>query len=188
MAGTKAILDLFIVPGALIFVLHQQRDRRAGGLAFEHAGQDTDRIRLAALAGVLRGSRPPAVNIDLQIRLRQIQSRRAAVHHTTQRGAMTLPKTGYGEYPTEGIARHALVSPVPQFFRVQICRIQIFGLQHEYAPAAHRNPWPDKRQSRKSVQQSRFGIADLHDQDALILEMSSSRGKNRPYRIEAIDA
>src|ERR1700710_2253446 len=101
MSWAKAVFDLLVVAGALIFIVHEHRDRRAGGPAFEHAGQNPDRIGLAALTGVLRGSGPPTVYIDLQIRLGQIQSGRTAVHHATERGAMTLPKTGHGENPPE---------------------------------------------------------------------------------------
>src|SRR5580698_334970 len=108
MSGTKAVLDLLVVARTLILVFHQHCDRRAGGSALEHAGQDPNGIRLAALTRELRGTRPPTIHIDLHIPLRESKSRRAAVHDASQRGAMALPKTGYGEYPAEGIARHAL--------------------------------------------------------------------------------
>ena len=107
MPGAKPILDLLVVSRALIFVFHQQTDRRAGGLALEHAGQYAHRIRLAALAGELRGSRAPAVNIDLQIRFAERESGRAAVDDATERGAVTLPKAGYRKNPAKSITRHA---------------------------------------------------------------------------------
>jgi hypothetical protein len=54
----------------------------------------------------LRSARPPTVDIDLQIRFGQLKSRRTAVDHATERGTVTLAKTGYRENPAEGIARH----------------------------------------------------------------------------------
>jgi hypothetical protein len=60
-----------------------------------------------ALTGEFRGPWPAAVNIDLQFRFGNLETRRAAVHHATERRAVTLPKTGDRENPPESVARHA---------------------------------------------------------------------------------
>src|SRR3984885_13986072 len=107
MPGAKAVLDLLVVARTLIFVCNHERDRRTRGLAFEYARQDAHRIGLVALTGKFRGSGAAAIDIELQFCLRDLKSRRAAVHYATQRGAVALAKTGHGENSTEGITRHA---------------------------------------------------------------------------------
>src|SRR5437764_1332394 len=42
----EAVLDLAVILGALVLVLDQQADRRAGGQALEHAGEDLDPVGL----------------------------------------------------------------------------------------------------------------------------------------------
>ena len=107
MPGAKAVLDLLVVARTLIFVCNHERDRRTRGLAFEYARQDAHRIGLVALTGKFRGSGAAAIDIELQVRFRDLQSRRTTVHYATQRGAVALAKTGHGENPTESITRHA---------------------------------------------------------------------------------
>ncbi len=73
MAGAELVLDLGIVLRALVGVLDQQRDRRAGRhlhAAFRmrhHAGQDLHRIRLLALGGEARLAGAAAVEIALDL-------------------------------------------------------------------------------------------------------------------------
>src|SRR5206468_4226368 len=50
VAGTKGIGDVRVVLAARILIADQERDRRTGGSAFEHAGQNFDSVGLAALA------------------------------------------------------------------------------------------------------------------------------------------
>src|ERR1700689_4214654 len=90
VSGPEAILDLVVVARALILVLDQQSDRGSGGAALEHARQDTHRVALAPLARVLRGSGAPPINVGLQIRLAELEPRRAAVDHAPERGPVTL--------------------------------------------------------------------------------------------------
>src|SRR5258708_39037791 len=115
MTGAKTRLDLPVIARALILVRHQKADRRARGLAFEHARQDAHRVGLVALAGVLRRARAPALDVRLQVRLAQRQTRRAPVHHATECGAVALPKARHRKDATECIARHAL-SPFSTLF------------------------------------------------------------------------
>src|SRR6202012_3309565 len=61
-------------------------------------------------------------------------------------------------------------------------RIQIMRIQQKYASASHRNPRPHKWHARKRLEQRLLGVADLHDQDAVILEVGSRAGKNGPNR------
>ena len=182
MAGAKAILDFLVVARALIFVRDQQADRRARGPALEYAGQDAHRIGLAALAGELRGARAAPLDIGLQVRLAQLQARRAAIHDAAERRAMALPEARHREKPTEGIARHRRFS----------CRYAAADLPPatRIPAAAHRNLRPNKRHPRKGPQQRVFGIADLHDQDAIAARCRRAAAKiarteSRPSTPEA---
>src|SRR5690606_20573411 len=76
VARAIAILDLLVIARALILVLDQEADRRAGRPALEHAGQDPHAIRLAALRDETRLPRPAPVEILLDILLRQRQAGR----------------------------------------------------------------------------------------------------------------
>ena len=73
VAGAKLVLDVGIVLRALVGVLDQQRDRRAGrhlhaGLGMRHhAGQDLHRVRLLALRGEARLAGTAAIEIVLDV-------------------------------------------------------------------------------------------------------------------------
>src|SRR5690606_15663469 len=84
----------------------QQANRAAGGLAFEHAGEDFDFIRFLALGGMTAGTRLAAIQVALQILQRQLQPRRAAVDNSHQGRAMALASGGNGKQRAEGIAGH----------------------------------------------------------------------------------
>src|SRR6202012_3816160 len=75
MARTEAVLDLLVIARALILVLDQEADRRTGGPALEHAREDAHRIALAPLGRVLRGPRTATVDILLQVRLGEHETR-----------------------------------------------------------------------------------------------------------------
>ena len=68
VARTEAVLDLLVVARALIGVLDQQPDRRAGGASFEHAREDAHLIGLAPLARELRGAGATTIDIRLNVR------------------------------------------------------------------------------------------------------------------------
>ena len=69
MAGAKLLRDLAIVLAALVGVLDQQRDRRAGGPAFVDAAQDLHRVGLVALRDVAAGAGAAAVEVALDVGL-----------------------------------------------------------------------------------------------------------------------
>jgi hypothetical protein len=75
-----------VILRALVHVLDQQPDRRAGGFALEHAGQDARFVRFAALGGVAALAGPAAVQIGFANRpFGQRQAGRAAVHDRAER-------------------------------------------------------------------------------------------------------
>src|SRR5688500_3854332 len=97
VAGPETILDLLVVVRALIGVLDQHADGRAGGAALEHAGQDLHLVRLLALTGVTRGASAPPFQFRLNIRLRQLQPRRTAVDDAAERRPVAFAEAGDGE-------------------------------------------------------------------------------------------
>ena len=106
VSGPKAILDLLVVARALIFVLDQQTDRRAGRAAFEHARQDAHLIRLLALAGVARRAGAPAFEVRLDVLLRQLHARRTAVDDAAKRRPVAFAEGRDREQSAEGVAGH----------------------------------------------------------------------------------
>src|SRR5690606_31732039 len=95
--GAEAILDLVVVARTLIGVLDHHADRRAGGAALEHPRQDLHLIRLLALAGVPRRPGAPALELRLNVRLGQLQPRRATIDDAAERGPMAFAEGGDGE-------------------------------------------------------------------------------------------
>ena len=103
VAGTEQLRDIPVVPGALVDVLDEQPDGRARGPPLEDAGEDPDLVRLPALGRVPALSRAPAVQVPLQVRLAQLEPRRAAVHDGADRGAVALAEGSDGEKPADGV-------------------------------------------------------------------------------------
>src|SRR5687767_8157357 len=83
VAGTELVLDLAVVLAALILVLDYERDRRAGGLALEHAGQDLDLVILAPLGDETRLPGLALVEPGLDVGLGELDARWRAIDHAT---------------------------------------------------------------------------------------------------------
>ena len=90
-----------------------QRDRRAGGdlaagaLVLEHAGEDLHRVRLPALGDEAARARAAPVQPVLDVRGRQLQAGRAAVHDAAERRPMALAPGGDAEKMAERVVGHA---------------------------------------------------------------------------------
>ena len=82
------------------------------GFAFKHARQDFDDIGFPALRGVSGRAWFPAVEIVLQVGLRQSQSRRTAVNYATDGGAVTFAERGDGKQFSYRISRHINLEPL----------------------------------------------------------------------------
>ena len=107
MAGAEAVLDLAIVAGALVLVLDQERDRRAGGQPFVDAGKDADGIRLLPLRDQFRLAGAAAVEKGLDVGLGEREPRRAAIHHAADRRPVALAPGGDAEQVAEAVVGHA---------------------------------------------------------------------------------
>ena len=73
MARPVLLLDLPVVAGPHVLVLDHEADGRAEGLAFEDAGEDADGVGLLALGDEAALPGGPAVEIRLDVGLRQLQ-------------------------------------------------------------------------------------------------------------------
>src|SRR6516162_3715811 len=96
MAWSVFILDIRIIFRTGIDVIDEQTDRRAGGNLFaarlldKDAGKDLDRIWLLALRRVARLARAPAIEIRLNIRLGERNTRRTTINHAANRWPMAF--------------------------------------------------------------------------------------------------
>src|SRR6185312_851808 len=112
MAGAELVADLAIILGALVGVLDQQRDGRAGRdllvhpLVLKDAGENLHRIGFLPLGDELALPRPPLVQERLDIRLGQRDARRAAVDDAAQRDPVAFAEGGDAEQMAEAVVAH----------------------------------------------------------------------------------
>src|SRR5690606_11989452 len=114
VARTVAVLDLLVIVRALVDVLDQQADRRAGRFAFEHAREDTDAVRLATLRDEARLPGTPPIEILLNVLLGQRQTGRTAVDDATERRPVAFAEGRDRERLAERVARHVCSVPEPR--------------------------------------------------------------------------
>src|SRR5690606_10502969 len=107
VARPETVLDLVVVARALVDVLDQEAARGAGRHALEDPGQDLYGIGLAALRDEARLPRPPAVELLLDVVLRELEPRRTSVDDAAERGPVALAEGRDGEDLPEAIASHA---------------------------------------------------------------------------------
>ena len=106
MAGPETLGDLAVVLRALVGVLDDERDRRAGGQALEHAGEDAHGVRFLPLRGEARLAGAAAVEEGLDVGFGERDARRAAVDHAADRRPVALAPGGDAEQVAEAIVRH----------------------------------------------------------------------------------
>ena len=106
VARPESILDLSIVLGLLVHVFDQQADRRAGGQALEHAGENLHRVRLTALGGVPGLAGAPALQIPLDVSLGKGQAGRTPVDDAAQCRPVALAEGRDRVRLADGIAGH----------------------------------------------------------------------------------
>ena len=106
MAGAELRGDRRIVARALVDVVDLHGDRRAGGQAVEHAGQDADLVRLLPLRGEARLARAAAIQPGLDVGLGERNARRAAIDHAADRRPVALAPGGDAEQVAEAVMGH----------------------------------------------------------------------------------
>ena len=113
VAGAELVLDLAVVLAALILVLDQQRDRRAGGLALEHAGQDLAPRRPRAAGSRSATGRACACRATAGCRSRpSVDARRRAVDHAADRRPVAFAPGRETEQVAEAVVRHRRQPPL----------------------------------------------------------------------------
>src|SRR3954453_9515523 len=80
-----------------------------------HAGQDVDRVGLLTLRGETRLSRPPAIEVMLDVLDRQRQLRRAAVDHAADRNAVAFAEGRDPEHVAKGVEGHFRDDPLDSY-------------------------------------------------------------------------
>src|SRR5271156_3935050 len=111
-------LDVGVVFGSLIDVLDVDRDRRsrrhlpAAAFVEHDARQYAGLVGLAPLRGETRRTRPPTIEIGLDIGGVQGEHRRATVDDAADARAVTFAKGRDPEKMTKTIVRHAAISAV----------------------------------------------------------------------------
>lgn len=98
--------DLAVVLGAGVLVSDQDRDRRAGGLAFKEPGQDLGLVGLLALRDQPALARSPAVELGLDQRFGDGEPGRTAIEDGDEPGAVGLPGGGEAERLAQLVSRH----------------------------------------------------------------------------------
>ena len=112
MAGAILAGDLAIVLRALVDVLDQHGDRRAGRhqriavTLGQYAGQEPHLVGLATLCDESRLPGPTPVELALDVGQRQADAGRAAVDHAAERRAVTLAPGGDAKKVAESVVRH----------------------------------------------------------------------------------
>src|SRR6516225_338179 len=112
MARPVFVLDIRIIFRALIDIIDQQRDRRAGRDLFsarlidKDAGKDFHRIRLLALRRVARLARSPAIETGLNVRLGERNTRWTAVNYAADRRRMAFAEGRDAKQMPERVERH----------------------------------------------------------------------------------
>ena len=97
VTGAKCLGDVAVILAALILVAYQQRNRRAGGFAFIHAGENFHRVGFAALRDVARSAGFATVEVMLDVGFAQHQPGRAAIDHAADRRAVRLTERSDAE-------------------------------------------------------------------------------------------
>jgi len=117
MSWAKGLQDVAVVFAALVGVVNQKRNRRAGGHALVDAAQDLHLVRLLALCHMAAGAGAAAVEVVLDVGLAQSHAWRAAVNHAADGWAVGFTKVGDCEKGAKGVAAHVGDYPC-KLFRV----------------------------------------------------------------------
>ena len=110
MAGPESVGDGAVILAALVLIADQQGNRRAGGPAFEDAGENLHLIRLAALRHMPGGARLATIQFGLDVGGAQVQSRWTSIDHAADCRAVRFAEGGDSKQRTECIAGHGKVS------------------------------------------------------------------------------
>ena len=106
MAGAVHIPERGIIPGALVRVLYDHRDRRPGGLSLEHSGEDPAEISFLPRCRKPGSARLPSVQVCLDIFLAERESRGTPVDDGPHGSTVGFPEGGDPENRSECVSCH----------------------------------------------------------------------------------
>src|SRR5579862_6126481 len=104
--GAERLRDLVVILRALVHVLDQERDRRARRAPLVHARENLQQVILAPLRNVPRRAGLASVEVGLDVLLRELHPRWAAVDHAADRGPVRFAERGDSEEGAESVAGH----------------------------------------------------------------------------------
>ena len=106
----EGISDVAVILGALVGVLDDERNRRASGATLENAGQDFHLILFLALGRKRRRTRLATIQVTLQIRFAERDTRRHAIDNRGQRDAMRLARGHHPKNLSNAVTGHVRCS------------------------------------------------------------------------------
>src|SRR5262249_2233259 len=174
VAGPELVGDVGIVAAALVDVVDDDADGRAGGqlptlLVGENARQHPGRVGLAALCRKARLAGAPAVETDLDGLCGKLDARRAAIDDAAERWAVALTPSRDPKQVPERVVGHG--AGVPSGARAVIAqgggRAQRGGLRTEPLPGSG---WREARAAPAPAEPvagagpDRGSIADVKEQ------------------------
>ena len=94
MARAKCLNNVAVIFAALVGVLNEQRNGRSGCQTLVHARQNLNRVGFVALSDKFGSTRPAAIQIGLDVRLRKRHAGWATVDHAANGWAVGFTKVG----------------------------------------------------------------------------------------------
>ena len=83
-----------VIFAALVGVLNEQRNGRTRCKTLVHARQNLNRVGFVALSDKFRSTRPAAIKVGLDVRLRQRHAGWATINHAANGWAVGFTKVG----------------------------------------------------------------------------------------------
>src|SRR5699024_1049105 len=106
MAWTENVFNCAVILRTLVSVFDQQTNAGAGSNAFKNTGENFDLIRLTTLGGIARCPRATTVEIVLQVRFRQRNTRRNTIDDAAERQPVRFAEGGYAKELSNCVSSH----------------------------------------------------------------------------------
>ena len=109
VAGAVLVFDGAVVAAALVFVVDEQADGRAGGLACKDAGEEAEAVVFLARGNVARGAGFAPVEFGLDGGFVQRDARRSAIENAADGRAVAFAVGGEDEVLSDAVSAHGWV-------------------------------------------------------------------------------
>ena len=108
MRRPKKFFHMLVILRPHVIIVCKQQDRRTGGDAVAHAGENVDGVLLASRRGDRALPRLSAIKFGLNVFLRERKSRRTTVDNHADSPAVRLPARRDAKQSSKTISRHRL--------------------------------------------------------------------------------